>query len=160
MSNYDAIKLRMQDGTIVAYFAPNFKTVPVEKNDLIVNALPRFTGQKIRDINKWSFEIRLQGAFDHSDNLPDDHSTALETVFGSLPVTARDQINRIRYFARSEAPMELIDNTDEYTATNTSEVDFQAGTFPTVFLSDIRPKRTGGQSRMSYTFKFEVGFEL
>lgn len=161
MSEYDAIRLETQDGDVVAYFAPAFQVTPMDKNDLMVNVLPRGRGTRVRDINKWQNEITVQGQFEHSSNLPDDHQSALESVFGSLPVTPRQQVNRIRYFARTtDEAMILYENEDEYSATNMDEVDLQDGVFPTVFIQEFRPPRHGGHQRMEYMVKLVVGFDL
>lgn len=161
MSDYDAIRLETQDGEVIAYLAPAFKVTPMMKNDLMKNVLPRGRGTKIRDVNKWAWELTVQGQFEHSSNLPTDHQDALESLFGSLPVTARQQVNRIRHYIKTvESGMVLYENSDEYSATNIDDVDFEDGKFPTVFVTEFRPPRTGGHSRMEYMIKMDVGFEI
>lgn len=161
MADYEAIKLTKQDGTVVAYFAPAFKVTPVMKNELIKKVMPKNKGTKIRDINKWQWEVTVQGQFEHSDNLPQDHQNALESLFGSLPVSARQQVNRIRHLIQTtDEAMFLYENADEYTATSKSEIDIENGIFPTVVVEEFRPPRTGGHSRFQYTVKLVVGFDL
>lgn len=161
MTEYDAMRLTKQDGTVVAYFAPNFKITPIMKNDLKNEPMPYERGTKVRNILKWTEEFTVQGQFEHSENLPDDHKTALESLFGKSPVTARDQVNRVKWAAKSyESAFYFYDNTDEYTATSPSEADYKNGVFPTVFIDEFRPPRTGGHSRMEYMTKFIVGLEI
>lgn len=159
-SGFDALRLETQDGTIVAYFAPAFQVTPISRNDLVKTVLPRNRGAQIRDLNKWLWEVTVQGDFEHSDNLPADHKAALEAIFGSLPVTARQQVNRIHHYARiTDEGMFLFDAGDEYVALNLGEQDLEAGIFPTVFIDEFRPPRTTGLSRVNFMVKMTVGFE-
>lgn len=125
------------------------------------NVLPRGRGTRIRNILGYQEELTIQGQFEHSDNLPPAHQNALESLFGSLPVTPRQQVNRIKYYAKTDNnAMNLYEGSDEYTATSDSDINIQNGVFPTVFIEEIRPPRMGGHARMEYTIKLAVGFEL
>jgi len=160
MGEYDEIRLE-KGGVVVCYFAPNFQITPLDANDLTPFVLPRGAGTKAKDLLKWKSEITIQGEFENSDGLPNDHGTALETLFGKSPVSAQDQVNRIRNFARTQAgTYELYVGEIEYTASNPGDVDIEDGIYPKVFITEIRPPRMAGLSRVAYMVKFLEGFEI
>ena len=160
MSTYTDIWLE-KGSTVVAYFAPNFKQEFPMVNDLKVYRRPRGNLTKFKDFQLWDMSVVLQGIFETSDNLPADHKAALIALFGKDPVTARDQVNRIRSFAvNSPGAFNLFIGTDRFTATAVGGVDLAAGMFPTVAIREIRPPKPAGVSRIDYLIRFIVGFEI
>ena len=165
MSDYTHTRLE-KDGTVVAYFAPGFEVNPVLKNKLNVIDRPKVDETETQvsiamDLFKIRHEVTVQGVFEDSDNLPNDHKNALESLFGHSPVTAREQVNRLRYYMLVKGgAFELYEGSDEYTATSKAEADPQNGIYPTVFIDEIRPTRMGGHSRFNYTIKFVTGVEI
>lgn len=165
MADHTDIRLE-KNGDVVAYFAPNSEAVGVADNSLEPKGgapLPGDRPQRVRDFQKISDEVTVQGVFmpTHSDgqqNLPDAHVSDLESVFGKSPVTAKDQVNRIRHFMHTQGgPFELYDGSDEYTASGASGIDWENGVFPVVQVSQFRPTSLGGVNRIEYTLKLTVG---
>lgn len=167
MADHTDIRLE-KSGTVVAYFAPNAEAVGVADNTLEPSggaALPGDSPARIRDFQKITDEVTVQGVFmpthdpdTGQQNLPDAHVSDLETVFGKSPVTAKDQVNRIRHYIHTEGgPFELFDGPDEYTASSGTGVDWQNGVFPVVQVKQLRPTSVGGLRRIEYTMKLEVG---
>lgn len=146
---------------VVAYLAPNFEVNPVLSNDLKTgDSLQRWPNNIIRDFRLITHEITVQGAFEHSEELPKSHRDDLEELFGKSPVTARDQIDRVLRYAKTHGgPFELYDGFDEYTATTGGNTDYQTGTFPTVQISEIRRPSTSGVSWTEYMIRMTVGVE-
>lgn len=156
--SYTNIRLEKTDGTVIAYFAPNFEVRPILDNDLFANALPRGSPTIVRDLRKYQHEITLQGVFEHSNNLPSDHATALENLFGFSPVTARDQVRRVQRIAlNTGGPFHFYDDPDQYTETDEANVDIANGIYPTVNLDQFRPPSQGGLDRQEYVVKLSVG---
>lgn len=167
MADHTEIRLE-KGGDVVAYFAPNAEAVGVADNALEPSGgapLPGNRPQRVRDFQKISDEVTVQGTFMPSHdpntgqpNLPDPHVADLQTVFGQDIVTAKDQVNRIRHFIHAEGgPFELYDGGDEYTAGGSSGVDWENGVFPVVQVSQFRPTSLGGVNRIEYTLKLTVG---
>lgn len=159
-----------KNGTVIAYLAPNFEVNPVASNDLKPGGgkpLPRNRPTRIRDLRVISDEVTVQGEFHDTHDpdsgtaaLPSGHISDLESLFGTTPVTARMQVNRIRDFLHTTGgPYELYEGNDQYTATTESEVDWANGIFPTVFVDQFRPPSMGGHRRMEYMIKMKVGTE-
>jgi len=161
MSDHTDQRLTTTDGTIIAYLAPTVETNPTIDNDLTGNPIPDSKKTVQRDLRVFSHEIIFQGTFEHSDNLPSAHANDLDTLFGGLPVTARDQVNRIiRYQYEEGGPFHLYDGPDQYTADSESEIDVASGVFPTVQISQIRPQRQDGNFiREGFMLRFAVGLE-
>jgi hypothetical protein len=160
MSDHTNQRLETQSGDVVAYLAPTAEVNPTYDNDLDINGLPDSQGTLVRDLSLFSHEIVFQGVFEHSDNLPQAHQTDLDSLFGGLPVTPTDQVNRIIDFAYQQlGPYNLYDEADEYTATSVSEVDAGNGVYPTVDISQIRPTRNAGAVRRGFTIRLAVGFD-
>jgi len=160
MSDHTNQRLETQSGDVVAYLAPTAEVNPSFDNDLNVDPLPESQGTLIRDLSLFSHEIVFQGTFEHSDNLPQPHQTDLDTLFGGLPVTPTDQVDRIIDFAYQQlGPYNLYDGTDEYTATSVSEVNAGNGVYPTVEISQIRPTSNAGEPRRGFTIRLAVGFD-
>ena len=158
--SYTTIQLK-RGGVVVAYFAPNFQVTPIDSHDLNVFVLPYGKGTKAKDVQQWKSELTVQGEFEHSTNLPGDHRAALETLFGKSPVTAMDQVNRIRHFARtSPGTFELYVGENEYRAASPAQVNVSQGVYPPVFIMEIRPPKQAGLSRVTYTIRFLEGFSL
>lgn len=159
MSNHTDIRLETTGGTVVAYLAPNFKIEPVAKNNLFSQARPRGKPAITRDNKMVQHQIVAQGVFEHSENLPAAHKNDLETLFGTAPVTARDQVNRVfDYMIQEGGPFHLYDVTDEYKY-GTGNVDYSSGKYPPVQIEEFRPPSEGGFERFNYMIKFEVGVE-
>ena len=158
MTDYTSLRLE-KDGTVVAYFAPSFKVSPLLKNDLKKYPLPRARGQGIRDMRIIVMEVVVQGTFEDSRNLPEDHKDALVALFGQAIVTERDQVNRIQHYANLGGKMKLYVGSDSYTAENLGEQDLEAGIYPTVFIAEVRPPHLSGLTRVEYMVRFDVGFQ-
>lgn len=160
MAGYDNIRLETTGGTVVAYLAPNFEIKPTLKNDLFSESATEGK-QVVRDNQIIQSEIVAQGEFEHSDNLPADHRNALSNVFGSLPVTPRQQVNRVKHYALFEGgPFHFYDNGDQYTATDMTNVNLQSSpaTYPAVQIDEFRPPaETTPQNSMQYMLKMKVG---
>lgn len=158
MSTHTEQRLETPGGTVVAYLAPTVEVSPTWDNDVNTNPIPDDKQSIARDLRLFSHEITFQGTFEHSDNLPDPHRQALDTLFGGLPVTARDQVNRIIEFGYEPGgPFYLYDGPDEYTAESKSAIDVANNVFPVVQISQIRPSRQEVFSREGFTLKFQVG---
>lgn len=159
MSDHTNIRLE-KDGTVVAYFAPNFEVTPTLDNDLKGNPLPREDTAIIRDMRLITHELTIQGVFEDSRNLPDAHKTALESLFGTAPVTPRMQANRIEsYMFTVGGPFDFYEGNDSYTASQTSALDWESGVKPMVNISQFRPPQEAGMDRWEYVCKLKPGME-
>lgn len=160
MSDHTEIRLETAGGTVVAYLAPNAETTPVLDNDLFSAQPARGDPSIVRDVQKISFEITAQGTFESSENLPDAHATDLENLFGTSPVSALDQINRVVHYVHDPSeggPFNFYWRGNSFTATTSAGVDFQNGVYPVVNVSQFRPPTAGGFSRGEYTLQMTVG---
>ncbi len=162
MTNHTAVRLEkhFDDGTtdVVAYFAPNFEVRPSFSNDLFTATQPNENPAVARDNRTYSHEVEVSGSFEHSDNLPAAHASDVESLVGSTPATARDQVNRLVYYATQVGgPFRLYEGADEYTATTASDVDVANGVFPVVQIDQIDPPSEGGIARQEYSVSFVVG---
>lgn len=166
MSAHTTTRLEMPDGTVVAYLAPSFEVTTVLDNDLFAAPRPRGSPSIVRDFQRLSFEVSIQGQFEHSDQLPAAHVSALESVFGhAAPITAREQVARIRRFTVDRTlingiraqPFHLYDDDDEYAYTDASNIDWQAGRYPPVTPVQVRPSDEPGATRWEYTIQLQVG---
>lgn len=159
MSDHTNVRIETTDGTVVAYLAPNFEITPTLKNDLFAQDVT--DGKTVaRDNQIVRHEIVAQGAFEHSDSLRSAHASALTSLFGKSPVTARDQVNRIEHYMKYEGgPFHFYEGSDEYTATTQDSVDVQASPAikPVVQLDEFRPPSEAGLSRFEYMIKMVVG---
>lgn len=163
MSNHTDIRLETTGGTVVAYLAPNFEVTPVVDNDLKGGPKGRGDPQIVRDFQFITHEVTAQGVFESSANLPDAHATDLENLFGTSPVTARDQVNRVVHYmtdANEGGPFYFYDEGDQYTAETEGAVDPQNGVYPAVAIEQFRPPAAQpGVARHEYTIKMQVGLE-
>jgi hypothetical protein len=160
MSAHTEQRLETPDGTVVAYLAPTMEVSPTFDNSLNSNPIPDSQKTIVRDLRLFEHEIVFQGTFSHSDDLPPAHQNDLQTLFGSLPVTARDQVNRIIRFAYEQGgPFYLYDGSDEYTAESASNIDVANGVFPTVQVGQIRASREETFIREGFTLQFSIGLE-
>lgn len=160
MADHTDIRLETTGGTVIAYLAPNAETTPVLDNDLFTAQPARGDPSIVRDVQKISFEITAQGAFEESSALPSAHKNDLENLFGKSPVSAMDQINRVVHYLHDPAeggPFRFYWRGNTFTATSQSAVDFSAGTYPVVSVSQFRPPTKGGFKRGEYTIKMTVG---
>jgi len=160
MSDHTSQRLETQGGKVVAYLAPTVEVSPQYQNDLQVQSRPDSEVIIARDLALNEYEIVFQGAFEHSDNLPEPHRNDLESMFGGLPVTPRDQANRVIDFAFQQlGPYELYDGDDEYTATTEGELDISSGVYPTVEIEQVRPSSNAGEPRRGFTIRLVAGFD-
>jgi len=162
MSYFD-IKLETKDGTTICYFAPSFEWETNYTNDAATNALPGGdTGTQVFDLSQWLGEITIQGQFNHSENLPPAHRDALATseMFGSLPVTAGEQVDRaLRYLVYNpNPPYNLYVNDRQYTGNSQSGITPSQGIYPNVSCTEIRTPEEAGLTRDEYLFRFNIGF--
>lgn len=163
---HEEVRLELPDGTVVAYFAPEFETSVEFVNDLVTESAPDSPETFIFDLDRYTHEITFQGSFMHSEALPDAHKSALETLFSTSEVTARDQVRRlIAYALFTGGPFNLYDTGDEYTEDDPdewSQSDAESGTYPRVSLSRVRPNRRyeeNGFVAENYTIQFIAGFD-
>jgi len=164
VSDHTRIRLETLDGTqTLAYFAPNAETTRSFDNDLTTSALPSQDAAPLTlDFGQWTAEITLQGFFETTSALPDAHATAVETMVGKSPATAKDQLNHLienTVFAGDGGPYALYDDGDEYTATTSGSVEPTANVYPAVSIEQIQPSFNSGQTREAYTIKFVPGVE-
>ena len=157
-TDHTDVRLETPDGDVVAYFAPNFEVTPQFSNDLYTAERSEKAPAIARDNLRYTHELSVQGIFEHSDALPPAHAEDLEGLFETSPVTARDQVNRLVYYATQVGgPFHLYEGEDEYTATDAEEVDVEAGVYPTVQIAGVQPPSHGGLSRFEYAVDFVVG---
>ena len=163
---HEQVRLELPDGTVIAYFAPGFETNIEFVNDLITESAPDSPETFIFDLDRYTHEITLQGAFLHSDALPSAHRDDLQTVFNQTDITARDQMRRIIAYALfTGGPFNLYDTGDEYIEDDPSEwsqADAEDGTYPRVSLSRVRPNRRYEENGFiveEYTIQFISGFD-
>ncbi|MFC7140921.1 hypothetical protein ACFQMA_13940 [Halosimplex aquaticum] len=158
MGDHTDVRLETQDGTVVAYFAPNFEVKPKISNDL--HEADRSGGDPpvVRDGQRYSHDLSVQGVFEHSSNLPAAHADDVESMVGAAPVTPRDQVNRLVYYATQVGgPFHLYEGADEYTATDPADVNLRAGVYPAVQIAEITPPSQAGLPRFEYAVDFTVG---
>ena len=158
MSDHTAVRLETPDSDVVAYFAPNFVVQPQFGNDLYTAERAGDAPAIARDNLQYSHDVSIQGVFEDSVNLPQAHATALEAVFDSAAVTARDQVNRLVHYATEVGgPFFLYEGEDEYTALDAGDVDVSDGVYPAVQIASVKPPSQGGLSRFEYAVDFVVG---
>lgn len=158
MSTHTEARLETRNNAVIAYFAPNETVQPNLQNELFATDPVGDRPTIARDNQRIRYEITLQGHFEHSTNLPQQHASDLQTVFGESPVTARMQINRIKdYMLLEGGPYNLYLYGDEYTKTANADVDPENGVFPTVQVKQFRPPEDAGLARAQYTLKLVVG---
>lgn len=160
MSDHTSIRLETTGGTVVAYFAPNFRVEPVFKNNLFAEEMPGEDSGIVQDVGTIRHEVTIQGVFESTDNLPSVHTSDLQSLFStSGEVTAREQVNRIKDYMFQGGPFNFYDGTDSYTATSNGGVDRANGTFPVVNIDEFRPPSEGGFAKFEYVIKLVVGVE-
>jgi len=164
MSTYSDIRL-MKGGTVVAYLAPTAQITPVSKNDPFTGTLSKGRGAIARDVRRWYWEVTVQGIFEHSDNLPSDHKTALQNLFGLSEVSAEMQMRRIYQYALGVGGnFDLYTPQVLYTARNETELRFDPAypqdpiVLPQVVFDEIRGPYEAGKSRIEWMLKFISGF--
>jgi hypothetical protein len=161
---HTAIRLE-QGGTVVAYLAPASQITPVSKNDLFAQTLAHGRGAVARDVGRWYWEVTIQGTFQHSDNLPEQHRIALEDLFGLQEVTAEMQMRRIyQYAVGVGGNFDLYTPQAEYTARDETELRFDPAypgdilRLPQVAFDEIRGPYVAGKDRVDFMLKFISGF--
>lgn len=160
MAQYEEIRLE-KNGVVICYFAPNFIVTPISANNIEPFILPYARGTRAKDTLRWKNEITVQGEFESSEGLPHDHKTALETLFGKSPVTAIDQVNRLKHITQTEdGNYELYIGDNQYNAPDPESVDRENGIYPPVFVMEVRPPTQAGKSRVNYMVKFLEGFQI
>ena len=163
MAWHEQVRLELDDdsNTVIAYFAPLFEVNMSHSND-ITNE-PITDGRTItQDFGRWKDEVTVQGTFMHSDNLPQPHQDALETLFGSLPVTAQQQVDRLVGLTRygDNGPYNFYNIGRSYEVGNEGdESDVVSGDYPPVVLEEIRPAEEGGRLRDDILIRMAVGTE-
>lgn len=159
MGNYDDIRLETKDGEVIAYFAPNFEVNPMDRNEIGHN--PRVNRVAlVRNRNKWTSELTIQGNFEHSEEVPIEHKNALESLFGKSPVTPQDQVNRLRAFtvySDSEESLNFYHMGNSYIVSRSSEVDVLSGLYPEVAVGEIRTPEEAGLGRKEYMINLLIG---
>lgn len=158
MSDHRNVRLETTDGTVVAYFAPNFEVKPRFSNDLHEAERTGEDPTIVRDGQRYSHELSVQGVFEDSPNLPQAHADDVEALVGSSSATAREQVNRLVYYATQVGgPFHLYEGDDRYTATDPTDVDLQNGVYPAVQIAEVAPPSQAGLPRFEYAVDFVVG---
>lgn len=158
MSDHTNVRLETPGGGVVAYFAPNFEVKPTFANDLHEAERSGDDPPVVRDSRRYSHDLSVQGVFEDAANLPAAHAADVEAMVGTSPATARDQVNRLVYYATQVGgPFHLYEGDDEYTATDPADVDLQNGVFPAVQIAEITPPSQAGLPRFEYAVDFVVG---
>lgn len=157
MSDHTSVRLETTSGTVIAYLAPNFEVKPTFKNDLFSQDATE--GKSIvRDHQIIAHELVAQGVFMDSREVRDAHRTDLENLFGTSPVTPRDQVNRVVSYVRGEGgPYHFYEGSDSYTATDSANVDVANGVYPVVQVDEFRPPQESGRPRFEYMLRMKVG---
>lgn len=162
-SDHTTTRLETTGGDVVAYLAPEAVVRPDIKRDLSTNnKASQLAAPVVGDTLTVTSEPRVTSVLEHSDNLPADHRDALETVFGSLPVTPRDQVRRIRYHmadASKGGPFNFYHQGESYDTPPDGTIDWQTS-FPQVQISQFRTRARGGveTTRMEVTLVLTVGW--
>ncbi len=164
MTAHTDVRLEM-NGTVVAYLAPTIQITPVSKNELYTGVLARGRGAIARDVLRWYWEVTLQGSFEHSDDLPAEHRTALQNLFGFSAVSAEMQMRRIYQYAFGVGGnFDLYTPQVEYTARDATELRFDPEypgdllRLPQVAFDEIRGPYVAGKTRIEWMLKFISGF--
>jgi hypothetical protein len=164
MTAYTDIRL-MAGNTVVAYLAPASQITPVSKNDLFSGTLTKGKGAIARDVRRWYWEVTIQGIFEDSENLPADHRTALQNLFGYYEVSAVMQMRRIYQYAFGVGGnFDLYTPQVEYTARDETQLRFDPAypgdpiRLPQVAFDEIRGPYDAGKSRIEWMLKFISGF--
>lgn len=161
MSEHTEVRLEKPTASgneVVAYFAPNFEVQPSFDNDLFTAERASNRPSVVRDNQQYSHEIAVEGVFEDSDRLPDAHRADVESMLDSAPAMARQQVNRLVYYATQVGgPFHLYEGDDEYTAESVSAVDIENGVYPAVQIASVEPPSQGGFSRFEYAVQFAVG---
>lgn len=159
--SYDSIRLETLDGTVVAYFAPNFEVNPQYNND--VTDVPRQGDRPARVVGNglWTQELVVQGTFMHSDEVNPDFREALQDLFAAQTVTAIDQVNRLCdmvVYSETESFV-LHHRGNEYAATSVGSIDAANGIYPAVTPSELRMPEEAewSHSRTDYMVRMSSG---
>ena len=159
--SHDAIRLETTDGTVISYFAPSFEFEPSWNNDVTENPVPGNNSLPlILDLNEWTAEITVQGTFEDSTNLPQEHRQALLSLDDwTEPITAQQQVDRLTDMVvyGGSAPYHLYVEGREFTATSPSQVDPANGVYPAVSVTEIRTPQEAGLNRDEYLVRFAIG---
>ena len=164
MEPHERLRLEDKTGETVMYFAPNFEWAPQDANDLFDEGIPGAENQAfVLNIDKWTSEVVIQGAFNYSDNMPPAHRADLKDLFDTSDViTPQRQINRVRDFAvygrASEPAFDLFVYDTEFTAESRADLDVENGVLPNVALAEIRTPDEAAEARARYMLRFVVGF--
>ena len=159
MSNFDEIVLK-QGSTTIMYLAPNFKVEPVMLNNIINHPRARGRGPRVIELRRIILELVVQGTFLDSTSLPSDHATALEALFSTpgTPVTAVQQVNRVMDFMWEGGEMQLKNGDDTWEASSKTSLDIAAGTYPAIYMAEMRPGANAGVTKREYMLRFIPGF--
>ena len=159
---YNDVRLE-KDGAVVMYLAPTSQITPVLKNESDLRLRhKRFPGAA--DTRRYWHEVAVQGMFEHSDDLPEDHRTALQDLFDREQVTPEMQLRRIfQYVFTHGGAFELytphilyicpdIDWVIEHPIMGEKPVVMQ-----TAVIDEIRAWWVSGRPRIDWTIKFLAG---
>ena len=164
MSDHTDVRLETPGGDVVAYLAPETAVQPAGETDLTrAEMTPSLDTPVVVSHQTVLPELVVTGVLEHSANLPSAHQSALDSVFGSLPVTPRDQVRRLKgYIADPDegGPFYFYDGADSYDVDAGGTVDW-SGSYPTVQVRQLRTRSLGGTetSRMEYTLRLLVGWQ-
>lgn len=159
---YNDVRLE-KDGAVVMYLAPTSQITPVLKNES--DPRPRLKRFPVAiDLRRYWHEVDVQGTFEHSDNLPEDHRAALQDLFGREQVTAEMQLRRIfQYVFTYGGAFELYTPHILYIAPGTEwTIEHPAlGDRPivmqTAVIEEIRAWWVSGRERIDWTIKCLAG---
>ncbi|HOI13755.1 MAG TPA: hypothetical protein PLG75_07850 [Methanoculleus sp.] len=166
MNEYTAYRLK-KGNEIVAYLAP------VKQNEIVYKATifnePRMRGKGAiaMDSRVYHVAITLQGTFEHSDNLPLDHRTALQNLFGYSEVTAEMQMRRIYQYAYQVGGTFALYTPDiEFTAATDEEIRVDPAypadplRLPQVMFNQIRGPYVAGSPKIEWVLDLVAGLPL
>lgn len=149
----------LKAGVVVAYIAPQIQVDSVDKNNLTGGPRPGERAAISRDRGLIQEELTVQWDCVHSDLLPDDHKAALAVLFGALPVTPEQQVNRLLQYFHAGGPFEFYRGTDQYKAVNDAAINRGAGIFPNVQWGEARRTYKPAGSKIPVVIRLMAGVE-
>lgn len=91
-----------------------------------------------------------------SESVSESKANDIESMFGSTPVSARDQFTRLRYGVETGGLFEFYEHGDEYVARSSDEIDWRDGMMPAVEIEECLPLTVGNQPEMEYRITMAV----
>lgn len=166
MSEFTTYRLKKGD-EIVAYLAPVKQREIVYKATIFGEPRSQGRGAIVLDSRVYLVDITLQGTFEHSDNLPMDHRTALQMIFGAQKVTAEMQMRRIYQYALGVGgTFDLYTPDIEFTATTDEEIrvdpQYPADPLrlPQVMFNQIHGPYVAGSPKIEWVLNLKAGLSL